>query len=135
MSIRFNGTELTGSHGNVVPEPPRGHVIRRKFWGLHGESETRGGRGGRNIVIPFWMHDGYDSREAAIAGLEDLDELVNTHGDLVVTGEDGAARTFPDCTFEGFTISEGPIPGLITADGDGGYVTMGMLNFYQISAR
>ena len=136
MALTFDNLPVAGTHGPVLTLPPALQTKRTKFFGVKGESEIRGERGGRYIYTDIWLHDEYTSAAELATIIDELDVAVGTHGDLDVSGE--VPRTYENCTFEGFTpIEPGIMPDLTTqldGIGDVTYWCAGRLTWFQLHA-
>lgn len=132
MPLSHNGSTIFGEVQAPVYAPPALQTKRVKYWGVVGESETRGQRGGRMISIRLLYHNQHSTVATIQAALKALNDRVGEFGDLVLTG--AGARTFRHCTFEGFQIEVGPLPGpVFGADPpDSGWFAIGTLTFYQL---
>lgn len=134
MAINFGQLAMPGTHGPILTTPPQIQVVRRKFFGIQGESEIYGSNGGRILTTHIWLHNRLTSKQAIVALLETLDAGVGQHADLVITTP-GIPRTFKHCTFEGFTMDEkGPLPDE-TGSLDGATPSWwceGVLQWYQL---
>lgn len=108
--INFGQISMPGTHGPILTTPPQVQVVRRKFFGVRGESEIYGENAGRYLSTHIWLHNRLRTKQAIVSLLETLDAAVGTHADLVITTP-GIPRTFKHCTFEGFEMGElGPLP-------------------------
>lgn len=132
--LTFNGA-IDGTHGPVTMEPPLLHSKIVKFWGVNGETELRGGRGGRILECRIWLHNGYSTYRALGRELESLDRRVGTHGTLTIRGNGGYQRQFRNCTFLGFTPDglpgSGPVRD-VAGTLDGGWWIAGTLRWRQL---
>lgn len=129
--IRFTRV-ISGTHGAPMFDAPALQRKTVKFWGLIGEGELVGQRGGRWIDVFIWLHGNYTSAAALTRELESLDRMVGRHGDLVITGS--YSRRFRNCTFDGFTPAGergGPIRD-VAGTLDGGWWTAGNLRWRQL---
>lgn len=129
MALIFGGTSFVGTHGPVITAPSQLQVARTKFWGVNGESEIVGYRGGRSIVSELWLHNNYSTAEQVYNEMQAMDAAVGRNEDLIETG---ISRIWYACTFMGF--EEMP-PGIIPVVGGGPEITgswfvRGMLHFY-----
>ena len=106
--LNFRG-DIPGTHGPFQTDPPRLQVTRTKYFGLVGEEEIVGKRGGRTVDYDILLHSpGFTSAQSLTAFLEYLDTLVGVNDVLVETGT--VQRVFVDCTFEGFVPKGGMLP-------------------------
>lgn len=107
MALAFRSTTIPGTHGPIKFGNWGVQNVRTQYFGLEGTSELRGERTGREIVIESWYHNSFATAAALEAALEVLNQSVPTNGKLVQTGT--IARTLQRCTFEGGTITSGPL--------------------------
>jgi hypothetical protein len=116
MSIKFTVgvTEYTikcGDYHSTLCKLPLGRIVvaRTNFWGVNGVSEiVSPGVGPETIECDAWITDASfapssGSLSALIEYLQLLDNLRGSHGTLAQEGT--VARSFPNCTFEGFQPS------------------------------
>lgn len=129
MALTFGGTSFVGTHGAVIAAPSQLQLSRTKFWGVNGESEIVGYRGGRSIQAELWIHSsGYTTAEQVFNELQAMDAAIGTNADLVDTG---ISRIWYSCTFMGFEQQEDILP-IIGGQLTGSYFTRGMLHFYSL---
>ena len=140
--IIFNGKTIFGLHGPLWPDPPEFQSAKFKFFGLDGVSEIFGGRGMRKIDTEIWIHNKFTSFPQLVAYLELLDRRVGEHGELKVTpgAEGGVPRSYPHCTFLGFSPdrSLGPlpdIPGQLDGLGTTTFWQAGTLTWNQLKIK
>lgn len=138
MSCNHDGKPLPGTVHRVTPAPPELQARILKYWGVVGSGELRGERGARPIEIHITLHNEFDSWAVLRGFLEGLDKAVGRHGTLRVIQE-SVPRTFPHCTFLGFTPGEspedGPLPdvaGTLETPAGKWWIT-GTLRFLQLS--
>jgi len=133
--ITFAGSPIPGTHEQLLTLAPQLQAKRTKYSGVVGESEITQSRGGRDLSTHIWIHNAYSSSDALVAYLENLDGLVGTHGDLVITrtARGGVPRSFPNCTFEGFfpDPERGALPD-VAGTLDGGWWIAGTLRWHQL---
>lgn len=109
--------------------PPRLQTRRRKYWGLHGESEILGFPGGRAIAVPIVIHAAYNSVAELGVMATALDNLVGANATLSLIGTYN--QTFPNCTFEGFERDSDILPD-VAGTLNYSYWMHGVLHFYQL---
>jgi hypothetical protein len=135
-AVNFNGNNTKG----VVLEglensPSKLQFHDRKFWGVSGVSRIYGNQAGREITVPVLIYDATDFDTAA--KLSDyIDTTLNrdragTNGGLLITSE-AAHSSFPDCTFEGAMLVDGPKKDTAGTLG-GGYWAIVLMHFTQLS--
>jgi hypothetical protein len=130
----FAGIEIPGIVIGFTQPPPATQLFRRHFCGIVGESELRGGIGGRTLEIPVLLAGGFDSRDAIVAFYAQTlnQETIQVNDTLVYSPPDGADEVFPFSTFLGFHPDpRGPredVAGTI----DGGWFIYGTLLFRQL---
>lgn len=140
MAITFQPLNIRGTHGPVVYEPP-GHQSKIvKYWGLHGERELTGGRGGRMLRCHITLHAKHLTRKALEAAVSLLNRNVGAHGTLEVRLADGTSDRFADCTFLGFQPDGDPSgrTGPLKDEAgtlDGGWWIQGTLHWRQLSVE
>ena len=158
MTINFEGTgDLKGYHTSLRADPPQAKVIRRHFFGLNGETEIFGGKGGRVIQCDMLLTDkNWKAASDVRDYLNTLDSIVGDHGELKEydIGADELSdpdpdTLFPDCTFMGATprsiegredwsIQRDQFGGLFPGDPEdfinngGSYFTLAVLRWYQL---
>lgn len=120
---------VNGTWENPVYGPPRLQTRRRKYWGLHGESEILGFPGGRAIAVPMFIHAAYASVNEIGTVLKALDNLVGANATLTLNGT--YTQVFNNCTFEGFERDADILPD-IAGTMNNSYWTHGILHFYQL---
>lgn len=129
--ISVKGIVLDG----IVIEPRQLQRKVTKFWGVNNESHIYGGAGGRSITVPIIIYDVTDfntARKVADYVNETLNgTALGEHGTLTVTSLSNHAA-FADCTFDGFSLLEGPKHDDAGTLG-GGYFAIGQLLFRQMS--
>lgn len=130
MTFQFNGFLFPGINEKMDVDPPEFPRVRTTYWGLHGESEIRGGRSGRTIRLRTLLRsidNPYQTYEDLAEVLYQLERLVGEHGELTILNLDnGLTRTFANTTFEGFVAgpeqSDGPLPDVAGALGGGWWI-------------
>lgn len=130
MTFQFLGLLFPGINERTEYDPPATANVRTGYWGLHGESEIRSGRRGRQIKLRTVLRSEaqpYQTYEDLAAVLYQLETMVNEHGELSIFNLDnGVSRTWPNCTFEGFQLGQnaddGPLPDVGGAMGGGWWV-------------
>jgi len=140
MSVQFKNLTAYGTHGPVVTEPPARQRRIVKYWGLHGEREIDGGRGGRMLRIEITVHNRYASRQSLQLALDLADRIVGHYGTLAVRLADGTTKQYQHCTFEGFQPHGDPRgrTGPLKDEAgtlDGGWWIQGTLHFRQLSVE
>lgn len=132
MPLQFNNVDIPGICMPPSIGTPAVDVVRTKFKGVNGDSEIRGGRGGRMIEYPVAIFDTAFSSFASVqAFLDKLDSLVCTNGTLKESGT--ITRTWKDCTFEGFDNQGNSILPIIGVGMTGSYWIKGVCRWYQLS--
>lgn len=134
-TLTFAGRTLAGTPEQPKWTAPQAHVRTIKLWGLIGEGELNGFRGGRDIFVPCVIHKNLTSYAALDALLKQADAMVGTVGALLITNTDvGFSFSRPNCSFRGFTPDQsaeaGPVyspTGPIT-----GWWVRGVLQFRQL---
>ncbi len=118
-----------------MTSPPSTHVTRTKFAGLIGESEIRLGRGGRTVQYFITIcHASFTSVDILTQFLIDMENQHQVNDILIESGT--INRTFPDCTFEGFTPSSSQlqdVAGTLITSVTGTWFVQGTLQWYQLS--
>lgn len=131
MPLTFAGVAIPGICGAPGIAAPASRAIRTEFPGVHGVSEIRLGRGGRGIEYPVWIFGSqFNSAADVVKFLERLEDLVNTHGKLTETGT--IARTFDNCTFDGFESGGAPILPVLGSGMTGTHWTRGVCRWFQM---
>ena len=139
--LAHDGFQIPGTHEAPVFTAPEIKAVRTHFAGLFGESEIRTGVSGRAIRVRIIIHGAYSTSTALFQYLSTLDKRVGVHGNLVITNhptQGGTPRTYPNCTFEGFSKAEtpdsGPLPdNLGTLDGSNpSWWVAGIVSFRQL---
>lgn len=132
-ALTFGGVDITGIVERFTVGPPGTQLYRRHFSGIVGESELRGGLGGRTIEVQIVLAGDFDDRESLRAAYEDQlnRDLVQTNDTLTYSATDFDA-SYPECTFLGF-FPDGRGP-LLDEGGtlDGGWFCRGVLVFRQL---
>lgn len=139
MTVRFNQWVIPGINEKLDFDPPAMPVVRTSYWGLHGESEIRSGRGGRHIRLRLLIRDlevPFESFDALLVMLDQLEALVGEHGQLTIENLDnGLTRSWERCTFMGFQPgpepTDGPLPDVAGAMG-GGWWIRGVATWYDL---
>ncbi|MES2793209.1 MAG: hypothetical protein V4719_26605 [Planctomycetota bacterium] len=108
MPLTFRGTPIPGLHGRPKFGPWGVQLTRTTYFGLEGESEIRGERTGRDIVMESVFYNSFVSGEQLENAIETLNKNVPTNGKIVQTG--AINRTLQRCTFEGITMKGSPLP-------------------------
>jgi hypothetical protein len=116
MTLKFSGKTIQGTH--TAPQVQPGDLHRRAFqhFGVVGETEIIGDRGGRTIAVEIWLHNDYSYNELQNA-LDDLEHLRGSHGTLEVDGRpqvDNVRQTFKSCTL--LAVEPLPFHGAQTTD-------------------
>lgn len=139
MTINFDGSDIHGAHGQPVTGSFGSESQRRFYFGLHGQTEKRGGRSGRPISIEIWVFNNFGTYEAIRDYIEDnIMEKINSHGDLRIDGDPFDGYTFKDCTLDAFEMdTRTPLQDIAgTVDKDNGvnkWFAIGTLIFWQLN--
>lgn len=135
-AVTFNGNITKGVALEGLQIAPRLLQFRdTKFWGTLGVSRIYGGYGQRPITVPVMIYDATDFNTAEKLA-DYIDQTLNnsrvgTNGSLEIHSESDH-DPFLDCTFEGFTLLEGPKKDDAGTLG-GGYFAIGLMHFNQLS--
>jgi hypothetical protein len=108
MPISFRGQFIPGVYQQPKMAPWAVQVARTHYFGVAGESEIRGERGGRNLDFEGMWYFAYESAELLQADIEGLNSQAPINGTIVRTGP--ITDSFPNCTLMGVTIKQGPLP-------------------------
>ncbi len=107
MALSFRGVQWPGVHGELKFANFDTQVLRQQYFGVEGESEIRGYRGGRDIVCESFWFNSYSTAAQLLAAIETINKDAPINGRLVTTGT--IARTEENCTFNGIVIKQGPL--------------------------
>lgn len=138
--FRFNGATYAGIIRDLTPAAPASIVLRRRYWGLKGETEIRSLPGGRLISFQCLFVGGDASYAALVEStIRPLEEAVATHGDLEVFNDvNNFTRFFPGVTFDGCDWGRGgedlPRPDVAgTLGAVGNWIIGGTLRFFDLN--
>ena len=107
MALSFRGQSFPGIHGELKFSPWEPQVIRTQYFGVEGQSEIRGSRGGRDIMCESFWANSYSTAAALEAAIESINRDCPINGRLVTSG--AIARTEENCTLNGIVIKKGPL--------------------------
>lgn len=131
MTVRFAAMNIPGTHGLVLQDSYESMTLRRFFFGQSGNTEKRGGRGGRKLSIRMVLHDNWSQHSDLEAFLVKLNNLINVNGTLTVTGDTGTSNEH--CTLDSVEWIGTPLPGpLHGSTTDEGWWVEVMLHFWQL---
>ena len=89
------------SHSQVIQHTPELVTRRSHFWGVQGTSEILSDVSGTNLMVSGWFHNTYATFAEIKTALFTLDQLVGSHGDLVLNlANPVQAATYPETTLE-----------------------------------
>lgn len=123
--------------GDVVIEPRRVTVKVTSYFGVDGESEITGGRGGRGIHIPVLIQDA-SAFDTARKLADFIDYTVGTtallkNGTLDFVSASDHSK-FLNCTFRGVEFESGhSVKQDIGGTAGGGWIAYCILHFYQLT--
>lgn len=133
-TLTFAGRQFVGTAESPRWTPPEPHVKTTKYWGLVGEGELNGFRGGRDIFVPCVIH-GNLSMGALEQLLKQADALVGTVGFLQIkNSQAGYFFQRPNCSFRGFSPDQSENGGLVYSATGGirGWWCRGVMHFRQL---
>lgn len=108
MALAHNGTSIPGSHESLQLAAAELPIVRSRYFGLAGETEIVGARGGRAISVRLVLHNGYSNAAACLTALDTLLGRQGEHGTLAETGN--LTRDFANTTLKSVTLEQGPLP-------------------------
>jgi hypothetical protein len=104
MTIKFDGTWFSDTHGPLIVGSPELQVHTGKYWQVRGEAVVIGQPGGRDIGCRMLIHNGYTRLKDFLSKISRLEKKQGKVGTLEETGN--LAREFKDVLFLGFA----PVP-------------------------
>ena len=134
MSIKFDEVTIAGANGAPRIGSYQVQTMRRYYYGLIGQTEIRGGRGGRPIAIDMWIFNSFDNYQAVIDYI-DTNIYYNIGartGTLVLLGDTLNNYNFPECTLDSFEYTITPFEDIAGTVDDGKWFAGGTLTFWQL---
>ncbi len=110
--LQHDGLTIAGDHKAPQLESWPTATLRRQTPGGQGGQEISMGFGPRKITADVVVHNSYSTEAAAWAAIKAFDQRLEVNGTLAYYNAANAlVDEWPNCTFDGFQMTQKPLPG------------------------